>query len=171
MKYSNLVLIGFMGTGKSTVGLALSGKLGWSFVDVDAKIEEKEGRTIPEMFAQNGEAYFRQVETAVIADIMQQNRQIVSMGGGAVLAAGNRARMSSNGLVIALSASVETIIERVRADQNRPLLQGNLEERVASLMEQRKNAYDFADIHINTDNMPVQDIVAAILKAGGWGGE
>lgn len=171
MDYNNVVLIGFMGTGKSTVGLALADKLGWRFVDADREIEQKEGRPIPQIFSEDGEDYFRSVESAVIAEIMQGRRQIISMGGGAVLAPVNREEMSRNGLVIALTASLQTIVQRVRTDQNRPLLQGNVEERVAALMEQRKNAYDFADIHINTDELPVQGVVDQIVEAASEAGK
>lgn len=163
MEWKNIVLVGFMGTGKSTVGKALAQKLDWAFVDVDFLIEQKEGRSIPELFSEYGEDYFRKTEEEQIAAVMQGQRQVVSMGGGAVLRQTNREAMSSHGLVVALSASAHTILERVKEDSNRPLLQGDREQKITQLLQERKNAYQFADIHINTDNLKVEEIVEAIL--------
>lgn len=164
MNWDNITLVGFMGTGKSTVGKALAERLDWAFVDVDLEIEEAEGRSIPDLFREQGEAYFRQAEAQQIARIMQGKQQIVSMGGGAVLREANRKAMSENGLVVALTASAETILERVKNDPDRPLLAGNPEQKIAELLERRKNAYQFADIHINTDNLQVMEVVESILS-------
>ncbi|WP_010269940.1 shikimate kinase [Paenibacillus senegalensis] len=164
MNKNNIVLVGFMGTGKSTVGKALAERLNWTFVDVDREIEAVEGKSIPVLFREKGEEYFRQSEQEQIARVMQGSRQIVSMGGGAVLREANRRAMAASGLVVALTASASTILERVKNDPDRPLLAGNPEQKIAQLLKERKNAYQFADIHINTDELQVTEVVEAILS-------
>ncbi|MDB5052577.1 MAG: shikimate kinase [Bacilli bacterium] len=163
MQRNNIVLVGFMGTGKSTVGRFLAEKLGWEFIDTDHYIEKQEGASIPELFANRGEMYFREVETGAIRDILSKSNQVISTGGGAVLLKENRAYMKQNGFVIALTASVDTIIQRVGGDRNRPLLQGNPQEVVPMLLEKRKHAYDFADAKISTDKLRVEHIAHRIL--------
>ncbi|TVY06755.1 shikimate kinase [Paenibacillus cremeus] len=169
MKYRNLVLVGLMGTGKSSVGQALAEKLKWRFVDTDAAIEAGEGTSISSIFAERGEPAFRAIESKTIESAMRGVDQVVATGGGAVLAEQNRSWMKEGGLVVALTASADTIIERVSKDTNRPLVQGNVAERVHKIMAERKHAYDFADLMIDTTGLPVQAIVEQIearLMAG-----
>lgn len=163
----NIVLIGFMGTGKSTVGAALAARLGYKLVDTDEQIVLREQKAIPDIFSEHGESYFRKVESEVIRDVMQGSRQVVSTGGGAVLAAENRERMLAGGFVVALTAELETIAERVGQTSDRPLLQGDVRERIRSLLEARKNAYDFAHYTIATDKLSVDEIAERILAAAG----
>lgn len=162
-KERNIILVGFMGTGKSTVGVMLAEMLGFSFIDTDAQVVKKAGCSIPEIFAEHGEVYFRQIEHEVIAGVLQGKGQVISTGGGAVLREDNRQAMLGNGQVIALTADMDIIVERVRQDRNRPLLQGDVEERVSQLLEQRKHAYDFADLMIDTTELTVDTIVGIIL--------
>ncbi|WP_068774513.1 shikimate kinase [Paenibacillus sp. FJAT-26967] len=162
-KTKNLVLIGFMGTGKTTVGLKLAEDLGWRMVDTDEEIVKKAGMSIPDLFAAHGEAYFRSLEREVIEEVLAGRDQVVSTGGGAVLAETNRKIMRNNGFVTALTASVETIVERVQNDQNRPLLQGDVEERVRTMLQLRQDAYSFADLTIDTSSLSVAEIVRCIL--------
>jgi len=165
MDRDNIVLTGYPGAGKTTVSLALGRELdGWTVVDTDVMIEEREGRSIPELFEAKGEAYFRQAESRVIAEVMEKTRQIVSTGGGAVLAAENRLAMKRGGFVVALKASADVIISRVRENENRPLLRGDVETRVRRLLEERKHAYDFADLTIDTSGLPVEEVVRLILE-------
>jgi shikimate kinase len=164
VKQRNIILVGLMGTGKSTVGKALSAKLGWSFVDSDASIEQREQMSISDIFAQKGEPAFRDIEAQVIAELVRDSGQVLATGGGAVLAEANRRVMQENGLVVALTATADTIIARVSEDKNRPLVQGNVAERVQAIMEQRKHAYDFADIKIDTTDVSVEQIVDRILQ-------
>ncbi|WP_028549395.1 shikimate kinase [Paenibacillus sp. UNC451MF] len=164
MEKSNIVLIGFMGTGKSTVGHALAARLGWQFVNTDDVIEEQQGMSISDMFAKLGEPVFRQVESEVIQASLDGISSIVATGGGAVLAEQNRNVMKENGYVVALTANAETIIERVSQDQNRPLVQGDVAERVHTLLEVRKHAYDFADRTIDTSELTVEEIVNLIVS-------
>jgi shikimate kinase len=164
LQWNNIVLVGLMGTGKSTVGMALADKMGWKLINTDDYIEEKAGKKITELFSEYGEVHFRERESAAIKEIMDQGEQVVSTGGGAVLAEVNRVRMLENGYVIALTASLATILQRVGGDQNRPLLQGNKEERVRTLMEDRKHAYDFAHLQVATDGLTVEQIVESITE-------
>ncbi|MVQ37038.1 shikimate kinase [Paenibacillus anseongensis] len=164
MTTSNLVLVGFMGTGKSTVGKKLAERLGWQFQDSDAVLEDEQQTSIGDLFRQYGEAHFRTLESKTLESLLAQRGQIVATGGGAVLAEENRACMLRNGFVVALKASPETIIHRVSADINRPLLQGNLEERVHTLLEQRKSAYDFAHAMIDTTELTTDQIVDLIIQ-------
>jgi len=162
-KERNIYLVGFMGTGKTTVGKALAEMLGWRFVDMDAELEKEQGMSIPEIFASRGEPHFRKLEAELLERIGGGTNQAVSTGGGAVLAEANRAVMLRTGFVAALKADAGTIIERVRGDANRPLLAGNVEERVKRLLEERKNAYDFADCSVDTAGRSPGDIAAEIL--------
>ncbi|GGI43100.1 shikimate kinase [Paenibacillus marchantiophytorum] len=163
MTARNIVLVGFMGTGKSTVGSLLAERLDWKFRDSDAVLEEEQQSRIADLFQQHGEAYFRTLESKTLAHILEGERQVVATGGGAVLAESNRTCMLQNGLVVALTASAETIIARVSSDTNRPLLQGNVEERVNTLLEQRKSSYDFAHTVIDTTELSTNEIVELIL--------
>lgn len=163
--YNKLVLIGFMGTGKSTVSKLLSETLGWKRVDGDEEIEKNENKLISDIFAADGEAGFRLIETRVLARILDEDEPaVVATGGGAVLSAFNRELMLGKGFVVALKANPEQIIARVMADHARPLLQGDAEGKVHVLLEQRKHAYDFAHLTIDTTSMTAEEVVAAIME-------
>lgn len=164
MHTRNVVLVGFMGTGKSTIGKLLAKRLGWSFTDTDEWIEREQGTTISELFRKHGEAYFRSLESKALRELLTEKKRILATGGGAVLAEENRVCMLENGFVIALTADTETIICRVSSDRSRPLLQGDLEERVQALMEQRKHAYKFAHVSIDTTSLSAQQIVEQIIN-------
>jgi shikimate kinase len=165
MQRNNIVLVGFMGTGKSSVGRFLAEKLGWELIDTDHYIEKQEGKSISELFAKYGEAFFRENETRVIQEIMGKTNQVVATGGGAVLEEENRKNLKANGFVVALTASLETIIQRVGGDRNRPLLQGKANEFVPQLLQRRKHAYDFADFTISTDRLRIEFVAQRILAA------
>lgn len=162
MNKQNIVLVGFMGTGKTTIGEALAARFGWRAVDSDQWIEKQAGITVKEIFDTLGEARFRQLETEALTQILQREQQIVMTGGGAPIKKENQEAMLQGGEVICLNATVSEIIERLRQDESRPLLQGNLEERVQTLMEQRKDVYRFAPIQIDTTNKSVETIVTEI---------
>ncbi|MGZ9587043.1 shikimate kinase [Paenibacillus marinisediminis] len=161
----NIVLIGFMGTGKSTVGECLADRLKYDFVDLDEEIVRMEGRSIPDIFAQDGEAYFRDAESLALSRLMGQQRLVIATGGGAVLREKNCRVMSECGYVVHLTAETDTIIERVRGDRNRPLLQGDASERVRSLMVERSGKYDFAHATVATDHLRVEQIADAVMDA------
>lgn len=159
----NIILVGMMATGKSTVGAILAEELGYELVDLDQVIVETEGRSIADIFAEDGEEYFRSVETAVLKRMLESENKLISTGGGAVLARGNRALMLSKGHVVALTATAEEIIARVSGDQNRPLLAGNAEERVRRIMEDRHDAYLFAHYTVDTTGLTAAEVSRHIL--------
>lgn len=159
-----MVLIGFMGTGKSTVSKLLSEELGWTRIDVDEEIERMANKRVSDIFAEDGEAEFRALETRALAEILlSDSSAVVATGGGAVLKEENRRLMLENGHVVALKASPESIIARVKTDTSRPLLQGDAAGKVKELMEKRKQAYDFAHVTVDTTNMTADEVVQFIL--------
>jgi len=163
---SKIILIGFMGTGKSSVAEALSEALQLPNVDVDKEIVTLDGRSIPDIFVQDGEDGFRTIETKVLKQLLSlPYPAIIATGGGAVLKSENRELMLASGLVIQLSASPDVIISRVSNDRGRPLLQGDVAERVHTLMQTRASAYDFAHQTIDTSDQSISQIVNDIAKA------
>lgn len=163
MDERNIILVGMMATGKSTVGAILAEELGYDLIDLDAWIMEREGRSITDIFADGGEQMFRQLESAALKEVLQGRRRVISTGGGAVLAPGNSEMMLEHGYVVALTANEEAIIERVSGDENRPLLAGNAAERVRSIMEQRREAYRFAHCTVDTTSLNVAEVSQYIL--------
>lgn len=160
---THIVLVGFMGTGKSTVSELLAERLSCAAVDIDAVIVEREGMPIPEIFASKGEAAFRAAESEALDDVLRRKElQVIATGGGAVLAERNRELMLESGFVVNLHASAELIISRVSQDSSRPLLQGDVSGRVHKLLEERKHAYDFAHCTIDTDNMTPSQVADAV---------
>ncbi|NBD26383.1 shikimate kinase [Paenibacillus glycinis] len=161
----HIVLIGFMGTGKSTVGRLLAERLACAACDVDAEIVKREGEAIPAIFANRGEREFRAAETAALGAVLgADDTLVVATGGGAVLSPENRELMLRHGFVVALTADPEQVIARVSQDENRPLLQGDLRERVYKLLEDRKHAYDFAHMTIDTTHLGVDEVVERIAQ-------
>ena len=164
MNKNNLVIIGFMGTGKSTVGKILAQNLEWTYKDTDHEIEQAAGCSIAELFRSKGEATFREIESETIGYILARSQQVVATGGGCVLAEHNRALMQRCGFVVSLNASVETIVSRVDQAKDRPLLTGDTSEKVIELMQRRKGLYSFAHFHVDTDGLDPEDIANMILS-------
>lgn len=160
---NNIVLIGMMGTGKSTVGSLLAAETGLALVDLDQRIVEEAGRTIPDIFAAEGEAYFRKLESAILRSTLQERGIVLATGGGAVLREENRLVMREGGLVVALQATAEEIVARVGEDPGRPLLAGGAKERVIALLEERKDAYAFAHLTVDTSGKSAEQVSAEIL--------
>ncbi|MNN02443.1 Shikimate kinase [compost metagenome] len=160
---NNIVLIGMMGTGKSTVGSLLAAETGLALVDLDQRIVEEAGRTIPDIFAAEGEAYFRELESAILRSTLQERGIVLATGGGAVLREENRLVMREGGLVVALQATAEEIVARVGEDPGRPLLAGGAKERVIALLEERKDAYAFAHLTVDTSGKSAEQVSAEIL--------
>ncbi|SFD61202.1 shikimate kinase [Paenibacillus catalpae] len=162
---SKIVLVGFMGTGKSTVSRLLAEQLGWSRYDSDEVIEETEGK-ISKLFETYGEAGFRDIESKVLVSLLEaKESSVIATGGGCVLMEHNREFMLKHGFVVALTADAEHIIERVKSDTSRPLLQGDIAANVHRIMEQRKHAYDFAHLRLNTTSLTPQQAADMIMKA------
>ncbi len=161
LQSGNLILIGMMGSGKTTVGRALARQLGKQFVDSDEEVQRRTGVSIPHIFDVEGEAGFRQRESAAIADLVMRNDIVLATGGGAVLAAQNREILRQNGLVIYLKASVHDLWQRTRNDRNRPLLQtGDLRAKLTELFEQRDPLYmEAADIVMPSSKQSVHALV------------
>lgn len=162
----NLYLVGFMGTGKTTVGRAVAQRLGFAVLDSDHEIERKRGKSIPEIFAQDGEAAFRVMEREFIEHGHGATRTLVACGGGLVVQPGMLELLKSKGVVICLHASLETILDRTGRNRNRPLLAvDNPEERVRTLYASREPIYKRSGTVILTDSRPLNDIAAHVLRA------
>ncbi len=153
-----------MGTGKSTIGKMISQSLRLEYLDTDEIIQRDRNCSIPEIFEKYGELTFRNLETGVMEQTVQNTHpSIITTGGGIVLRSENRVAMSKYGWVFALHAHPKEIIRRLQEDTSRPLLQGgSLEERVLHLYEERKRLYQFADYHIDTDNQTEQQVANQI---------
>lgn len=165
----NIVLIGYRATGKTTLARLLADRLGWHWVDLDVEIERRAGKSISQIFAQDGETVFRDWETKVVADYCGQDRWVIAAGGGAPLREDNRRAMRQGGKVIWLTASPETIYRRMTTDPTtgarRPNLTalGGLEE-IVHLLQQREPIYrQTADWIVDTENKSPQDVVRDIL--------
>ena len=159
-----IVLAGFMGTGKTTVGKELAGKLNLEFVDLDSVIERREGKKISKIFEEDGETYFRQLEKQVVKDCSEGGPRVLATGGGAIIDPENLEALKSNGVVILLEADTETIIKRTKDDTYRPLLLvQDPKKRIEELLESRRSFYNKADYKIDTSAMGVNEVVNQIL--------
>ena len=158
----NLVLAGFMGTGKSCVGRLLAERMGRLFVDMDTLIEQRAGKCIPEIF-QEGEETFRRIESEVAADLAHPRSLVIATGGGAVLNADNVAALQRGGVLICLTATPETVLARVRRGKNRPLLQGaELEATIQRRLAERAAAYGALPHHVWTDGRTPKAVAKAV---------
>ena len=162
----NIVLVGFMGTGKTEVGRILSKKLGYALIDADTEIEKKQNTTITEIFRQQGEPAFRDIEAEVIKQLSGLKKNVISTGGGAVLRQENIDNLRANGVLVCLSATPETILQRTSVNNDRPLLQTeNPLQKIKELLAYRKPYYEKADIMIDTENKNPLEIAEEIIKA------
>jgi len=162
----NLYLVGFMGTGKTTVGRAVAQRLGFQLVDSDHEIERQQGKDIPAIFGGEGEAAFRVMEREFIERGHPAERAVVSCGGGLVIQPGMLELLKSKGVVVCLHASIETILARTARQRNRPLLDvEDPDARVRVLYAAREAIYKQAGTVILTDARPLNDVVAHVLRA------
>lgn len=167
MGQKNIVLIGFMGSGKTSLGLRLSYRLRRPVEDTDKLIERREGRKISEIFARDGEEHFRQLETALLSELTRRRgAAIYSVGGGTPVRTQNRGLLKQLGKVFLLRVRPETVYERLRGDTTRPLLQGEDPlSRIRELMESRREAYEScADVILDVDDMEMEDIMEKIVE-------
>ncbi|MBQ3546777.1 MAG: shikimate kinase [Lachnospiraceae bacterium] len=164
IKKINVMLIGFMGVGKTSVSRELSKKLDMPEIDMDKIIVDRENKSINDIFTENGEEYFRKIETECLIDIQKSKGYIVSCGGGVVVKDENINHMKDGGVILLLTATPETVYNRVKDDDSRPILKGNKNvEFIEQLMNKRKDRYlAVADIIISTDDKTISEIVDEI---------
>ena len=161
----NIILVGFMGTGKSVVGKLLAKKLNRDFVELDDKIEAKEKMPIKDIFEKKGEPYFRLVEKEVVREASQLKNKVISAGGGAIVDEENFKNLKSSGAIICLKASPKTILKRTKNLKTRPLLNvPDPKKRIEELLQKREPYYSKADFSIETDNISIEQIVERISK-------
>lgn len=166
-----ITLIGYRGSGKSSVAAPLAAALGWSWADADDAIEKKAGCSIREIFATDGEPRFRDLEAEVLSELLSRDRLIIAAGGGAIMRDETRRKMKSTGPVVWLKASVETLDARINGDattaERRPNLtnQGGRQEIEDVLMEREPLYRDAATVTVETDGCTLEEIVACVLKA------
>jgi len=166
VKPRNLVLIGMSGAGKTRVGRLVAARLRWRFVDTDAEIERTTGRTVPEIFAADGEAAFRAIEREVVARVARRSGAVIATGGGAILDPANREALFTNNLVVCLQASAEQIARRLAySRERRPLLEGGDPlAAIRALQEQRAPLYALAHCTITTDERTLGEIATEVIE-------
>jgi shikimate kinase len=166
----NIILTGFMGTGKTAVGRELARLLDMRLIDVDTQIEDSRDMTINEIFKEFGELVFREIETDMIKKVSRNKEVIISTGGGAVLKQENMETLRETGIIVCLMASPETILQRTNITSDRPLLHvENPLEKIRELLDFRKPYYEKADIVIDTDGKtPLQIAEEIAEKVKGW---
>lgn len=161
----NVILCGFMGTGKSSVGRRLAALIGYGFVDLDELIEATAGIPIAEIFATRGEPAFREMESRMVESLAERSRCVVATGGGAVVNPRNLDTLKRCGAVVTLTADIPTILARVGSGDNRPMLRApDRVERIRALLEQRAHAYAQADITVETSTLTVDQVAQEIIS-------
>ena len=164
----NITLVGFMGTGKSTVGRILAKKLGYRFIDVDEEIEREQGVSISHIFSELGEPYFRQLERVLIKTLSLREGLVISAGGGAVVDESNIEAMKQGGTLVCLTASPDEIMKRVGKSNNRPLLQvPDPMAKIMELMSKREPFYRKADFMVDTTTMSAEEVAGEVDQADG----
>ena len=163
---SSIALIGFMGMGKTAVGKALAERLGKEFIELDALIEQKAEKTIPEIFKQDGEVIFRELEIQAAKEVSQRKNVVIACGGGIVLNKINIDRLKKGCLIVCLTASPRVILKRTSGDENRPLLKVvDRTSEIERLLKFRKPFYErAADITINTSRLSIDSVVEQIIN-------
>ncbi len=154
----NIILAGFMGTGKTTVGQLVADFIGWHFVDTDDEIIHRVGMTIPEIFEKEGEAGFRRYEKIICQSVVAESKQVISTGGGLLIDPANRELMQKSGLVICLTASQETIQERIEEGEGRPLAKN-----WRNLMDARRTIYASLPYQIDTTDSTPREVAERVI--------
>ncbi|MBI3065940.1 MAG: shikimate kinase [Deltaproteobacteria bacterium] len=160
----NIALTGFMAVGKSAVGRALAKRLERRFVDLDRVIEKSEQMKVKDIFSRKGEAYFRRLEKQKLAQVLEQENQVIATGGGVVMDEDNVRLLREKSLLICLTASAEVLLKRAGTGARRPLLKGgDRRERIEELLKQREKNYAQAHAAIDTSDLTVEEIVEKIV--------
>jgi shikimate kinase len=160
----NIALIGFMGTGKSSVGQLVAAHLHFTFLDTDHVIEARAGKSISDIFAQQGEPAFRELEKKIVGELMTRRKTVISTGGGLPANPDNLASLKTHSLVVCLWASPEKIWERVRSQTHRPLLkESDPLAKIRSLLEERAPYYRQADVLLNTELRSLKDVAQQVI--------
>jgi len=160
----NLALIGFMGTGKSSVGRLVADMLRFTFLDTDHVIEARAGKSIREIFDQNGEPAFRELERRVVEELTRRKTTVISTGGGLPADPANLASLKTHALVVCLWASPESIFQRVRGQSHRPLLnEADPLARIRRLLEERAPCYRQADVLVNTELRSLREVAGQVI--------
>jgi len=162
---NNIYIVGFMGTGKSTVGNILSSRLKRQFIETDDEIEKREGMKITDIFSKKGEKYFRGIEREVLKDISARDNLVVSCGGGLIVDENNVSVMKNTGAIVCLAADDKTIYERVKQCKSRPLL--NVPDpikRIRELLKKRAPFYERADISVDTAGISPLNVAVEIIN-------
>jgi shikimate kinase len=163
----NIILTGFMGTGKSTIGQRVAAELGREFVDMDSLIELREGRPIRQIFAEGGEVYFRQLEANLCRELAEQDDLVIATGGGALVAEANLQVMEQSGLVICLDCDPAVLWQRIGQSEDRPMLAAQDEgrfARLAALLEQRAPAYNRIKRHLDVTYLSPEEAAKRISE-------
>lgn len=161
----NIIIVGFMGTGKTTIATRLAARLKMDYLSTDDLIEKREKRTINEIFTKDGEDRFRDIESEIVREVSGMENAVIDAGGGAVLREENMVNFKSNGIVICLTADEEVVMERTKKYKHRPLL--NVEDpkqRIRSLLAKRAPYYAKADHCIDTGKLTVKQVVEEIVE-------
>jgi shikimate kinase len=161
----NIVLVGFMGTGKTATGKRLATELGMTFVDMDAIIVQRQGKPVTRIFSEHGEPYFRACERALAVELSATSGNIIATGGGIVINPDNIRDLASTGLVVCLTATPEAILRRIQHDTSRPLLaEGDKLQKITDLLAKRREMYAAIPCSVDTTTLTLPDVVAAILE-------
>ena len=164
---SNIILTGFMASGKSAVGKGLAKRLRMNFVDTDELIEEKEGIKISQIFREKGELYFRKIETKIIKEVAEYKNSVIATGGGVVLKEENMQALRKNGTILCLSTDAATILKRTSQNRLRPLLEGEKggkENKIRALLAFRSPYYQKADFILDTTDLMIEEITERIIN-------
>lgn len=160
----NIVLLGFMGTGKSVVGKLIARRLKMQYLDIDEEIEKEENMTISQVFSQFGEEYFRSKESEVVSKISEKESLVISAGGGVVLKPGNLENLAKKGILFCLDASPEVIFERTHHYTHRPLLQTSEPlKAIQELLKQREKNYAQIENHIDTSYLSPEEVAKRVI--------
>jgi shikimate kinase len=159
-----IFLVGFMGSGKTTIGRALADRIARDFIDLDQMIVDRAGISIPEIFSNFGEDHFRVLEREALRSLSNCSPAVVALGGGAFISEENRKIIAEQGTSIWLDCSLDKILERLGSDTTRPLFANRTQEQLAELLASRTAAYSQADLHIDVTELSIEEAVEQVIR-------